>query len=81
MFHNQYTKNLFPNIYYLDNSNMQNIKIDDMRKLKNDLSKTSLNKNKTFIIMDNVESFNQKSLNAILKIIEEPGTNNHFFDI
>ena len=79
MFHNQYTKNLFPNIYYLDNSNMQNIKIDDMRKLKNDLSKTSLNKNKTFIIMDNVESFNQKSLNAILKIIEEPGTNNHFF--
>ena len=33
---------------------------------------------KRFIILDDVETFNLNCLNALLKILEEPGKNNHF---
>ena len=32
-----------------------------------------------FIIFDDVELFNNNSLNALLKIIEEPSKNNFFY--
>ena len=31
-----------------------------------------------FVILDDIELFNINSLNALLKIIEEPGNNNYF---
>ena len=34
--------------------------------------------NKRFVIFDDVECFNKNSLNALLKIIEEPSEKNHF---
>ncbi len=77
-FHLQFNENTFPNISYLDSSNFKNINIDDIRKLKIDLSKTSINNDLRFIILDGVENFNTNSLNALLKQIEEPSRNNYF---
>tara|TARA_X000001036_G_C20687038_1_gene808026 strand:- start:3357 stop:4289 length:933 start_codon:yes stop_codon:yes gene_type:complete len=77
-FHEQYQNNIFPNIIYLSGDDFRNIKIEDVRKLKKDLLKKPINNNKRFVILDDVEIFNVNSLNALLKVIEEPGTNNHF---
>ena len=35
-------------------------------------------KDKRFIILDDVETFNSNSLNALLKLIEEPSDTNYF---
>ncbi len=74
----QFRENLFPNIFHLEGANFKTVKIDLIRKLKSDLQKTSLNKGKRFIILDDVEIFNINSLNGLLKIIEEPSSNDHF---
>ena len=39
---------------------------------------TTISKNDRFIIFDDIELFNQNSLNALLKIIEEPSQRNYF---
>ena len=78
IFHNQLIKNIFSNILYINSSSYKNVKIDDMRKLKLDLLKPPLNNEKRFIIIDEIETFNTNSLNAILKLIEEPTKNNFF---
>ncbi len=77
-FYNQFTENMFPNILYLSGSNFQNVKVEDMRTLKDKLFKKSISIGKRFVILDDVETFNINSLNALLKIIEEPGENNFF---
>ncbi len=77
-FFKQNLSNTFPNIYYLNGSDFKNIKIEDIRNLKNNLLKTPILQKKRFIILDNVEIFNLNSLNGLLKLIEEPGENNHF---
>ncbi len=74
---NQINENLYPGIIYLDGSKLKNIKIDDIRNLKKDLLKTTFTE-KRFVILDDVELFNINSLNALLKVIEEPGKNNYF---
>ena len=73
-----YENDLFSNIIYLKGSEFKNIKIEDIRILKSNLLKTTLNNDKRFIIFDDVENFNTNSLNALLKLIEEPGPNNYF---
>ena len=77
-FLNQFIENLFPNILYLNGSDYRNVRIDDIRKIINDLNKSPIKKDKRFIILDDIDSFNINSLNALLKIIEDPGTNNFF---
>ncbi len=77
-FSSLYLQNAFPNLIYLKGSNFKNIKIDDIRILKNNLLKSPVMDNKRFIILDDVELFNINSINALLKVIEEPGKNNHF---
>ena len=77
-FHSQFLENTYPNIIYLSGSEYFNIKIDDIRKIKNKLIQTPIDNNKRFIIFDDVDLFNVQSLNALLKIIEEPGNYNHF---
>lgn len=77
-FNKQYIANSFSNIIYLSGDNYQKIKIDDIRSLKSQLLKTTLLNKKRFIILDDVELFNINSLNALLKIIEEPTINNFF---
>ncbi len=73
-----YENDLFSNIIYLKGSEFKNTKIEDIRILKSNLLKTTLNNDKRFIIFDDVENFNINSLNALLKLIEEPGANNYF---
>ena len=73
-----YENDLFSNIIYLKGSEFKNTKIEDIRILKSNLLKTTLNNDKRFIIFDDVENFNTNSLNALLKLIEEPGPNNYF---
>ena len=77
-FLNQFIENLFPNILYLNGSDYRNVRIDDIRKIINDLNKSPIKKDKRFIILDDIDSFNINSLNALLKFIEDPGTNNFF---
>ncbi len=77
-FLNQFIENLFPNILYLNGSDYRNVRIDDIRKIINELNKSPIIKDKRFIILDDIDSFNINSLNALLKIIEDPGKNNFF---
>jgi len=77
-FDNQYNQNIFQNIIYLSGSNFSNIKVENIRNLKSEILKSSLNNSKRFIILDDVEIFNNNSLNALLKLIEEPNKNNYF---
>ena len=74
-------------LYDLKNSNneniiyfcgLDNIKIDQIRDLKDQLQKSTLNNKKRFIILDNIEVFNTNCLNALLKSIEEPNIFNNF---
>ena len=80
-FHEQFLLDTFPNIHYLNGSDFKNVKIEDIRKLRNDLQKLPIYNDKRFIILDDVETFNLSCLNGLLKIIEEPGTNNYFIMI
>ena len=77
-FFNQFVENLYPNIIYLNGFDYKNIKIDDIRDIKKILNKSPIDNNKRFIILDDVETFNINSLNALLKIIEEPSKSNFF---
>ena len=70
--------NFFPNISNIKSSNNRKISIEDIRNLKDNLSNTPLLNDKRFIVLDDIETFNTNSLNAILKIIEEPADNNFF---
>ncbi len=70
--------NLYPNLIYLEGLAFKDIKIDDIRKLKILLLQKPINDEKRFIILDDVELFNLNCLNALLKIIEEPGNSNFF---
>ncbi len=75
---NQFQNDMFQNIIYLDGSNLDFVKIENIRNLKKTLLQSSLLNNKRFIILNDVELFNMNSLNALLKIIEEPSKNNFF---
>ena len=70
--------NTFPNIIYLSGSNYKNIKIEDIRNLKANLLKTTILNKERFIILDDVELFSLNSMNALLKIIEEPSLMDYF---
>ncbi len=80
-FNKQFFSNSFSNIIYLNGSNFKNIKIDDIRALKSLISKSTLLDKERFIILDDIELFNNNSLNALLKIIEEPSGYNYFIMI
>lgn len=75
---NQIKNNIFSNIIYLTGSDFKSVKIDDIRILKSKIFQSTIIKKDRFIILDDVELFNVNSLNALLKIIEEPNENNHF---
>ena len=77
-FHNQFINNIFPNIIYLNGSDYNNNKIEDIRNLKKMIYQTAISDKPRFIIFDDVELFNNNSLNSLLKIIEEPSKKNHF---
>ena len=77
-FYKQYLNDIFSNIIYLSGDNFRNVKIDDIRDLKSTILKTTISEKERFVILDDIELFNVNSLNALLKIIEEPLSNNYF---
>ena len=74
----EFKRNLFPNIIYLNGADNISIKVENIRDIKNKLLKSPLNDNKRFIILDDVEIYNTQSINALLKMIEEPNKSNYF---
>ena len=74
----QFQNNIFSNIIYINGANYKTVSIDDIRNLKKNILQTTISKNDRFIIFDDIELFNQNSLNALLKIIEEPSQRNYF---
>lgn len=74
----QFKNNIFQNIIYLQGSNYKSLKVDDIRNLKLIVQQSIITNKHRFIILDDVEHFNTNSLNALLKIIEEPSKTNFF---
>tara|TARA_B100000575_G_C23106436_1_gene638638 strand:- start:623 stop:1558 length:936 start_codon:yes stop_codon:yes gene_type:complete len=77
-FFTQFKNNIFSNIIYIKGSNYKSVKVDDIRNLKKEVLHSSILNKDRFIILDDVELFNKNSLNALLKIIEEPNKRNYF---
>lgn len=74
--------NIHPNFYNLSlGSKKKNIEIDQVRNLISFLSKTSLDQNFKFVLINDSEYLNQNSSNALLKTLEEPNPNTYFFVI
>ena len=78
IFYKKFNNGIFQNIIYLKGSDFKSLKVDDIRNLKSNILQSSIIKKNRFIILDDVELFNINSLNALLKIIEEPGERNNF---
>ncbi len=68
-----------PNLIIIDTiKEKKNIDIDQIRELILILNKSSFNKKERFVIIDNIETLNISSINALLKILEEPPKNTFF---
>ena len=68
-----------PNFFLLDVlQEKKNIDIKQIRILINDLNKFSLNKKPRFVLIDNIEFLNINSVNALLKVLEEPNEHVYF---
>ena len=77
-FFKKFKEGVFQNILYLKGSDFKSLKIDDIRNLKSIIQQSSMIDEDRFIILDDIELFNTNSLNALLKVIEEPSTKNYF---
>ena len=67
------------NFYLIDiDDEKKNIDISQIRQLINSLNKSSFNSKPRFILIDNIEYLNINSINALLKILEEPNENTYF---
>ena len=69
---------IFQNILHLKGSDFKSLKVDDIRNLKSIILQSTMINKERFIILDDIELFNKNSLNALLKIIEEPSKRNYF---
>jgi DNA polymerase-3 subunit delta' len=78
IFYNMVINKTSQEVLYLKVEEFKNIKIEDIRNLKKIISNTSLMNFPRFIVIDEVEFLNENSANALLKTLEEPGTNNFF---
>ena len=68
-----------PNFNLIDvGEDKKNIDINQIRELIINLSKSSFNHKNRFILIDNIELLNINSINALLKILEEPNKDINF---
>ena len=68
-----------PNFISIDvDDDKKNIYINQIRNLILILNKSSFNSKPRFVLIDNIELLNINSVNALLKIIEEPNENIYF---
>ena len=79
IFLSQIHSNIFPNVILIKGANYKSVKVEDIRNLKTKILQSTISNKDRFIIFDDIELFNQNSLNALLKIIEEPSKKNYFF--
>ena len=65
--------NSHPNFYLIDLlTEKKSIDVGQIREMINYTNKSTFNNMARFILIDNVENLNKNSVNALLKIIEEP---------
>ncbi len=68
-----------PNFELVDiNEEKKNIDINQIRNLISNLNKSSFNTKPRFVLLDNIEYLNKNSINALLKVIEEPNPSVYF---
>ena len=68
-----------PNFYLVDLLNdKKNIDVAQIREMITYTTKSTFNNKSKFILIDNIEYLNKNSINALLKIIEEPNENLFF---
>ncbi len=68
-----------PNFNLIDvEEGKKNIDIKQIRHLISNLNKSSFNSSLRFVLIDNINLLNMNSVNALLKVIEEPNDNIHF---
>jgi len=60
------------------NPEKKSIDVNQIRELISNLKKSSLNDKPRYILIDNIEYLNTNSINALLKILEEPSENVFF---
>ncbi len=67
------------NFFHIDvNDEKKTIDINQIRKLIENLNKSSFNNKPRFVLIDNIELLNKNAINAMLKILEEPNENINF---
>ncbi len=78
----QISNHSYPNLYYISNTDENGssleIKIEEIRKLKENLTGKLLNGGYRVIIIDTINDLNKSAQNALLKILEEPPVNTLF---
>jgi len=79
IFLKQFQNNIYSNIIYISGADFKSVKVDNIRNLKTSILQSTISNKDRFIIFDDIELFNHNSLNALLKIIEEPSKKNYFF--
>jgi len=68
-----------PNFILIDiDEDKKSIDINQIRNLISTLNKSSFNKKPRLVLVDNIELLNINSVNALLKILEEPNDNIYF---
>ena len=68
-----------PNLILVDvNVDKKMIDINQIRELISNLNKSSFNDKPRFVLIDNIEFLNINSVNALLKVLEEPNHNTFF---
>jgi len=71
--------NSHPNFYLIDLLNdKKNIDVTQVREMITYTNKSTFNNMARFVLIDNIESLNKNSVNALLKVIEEPNENIFF---
>jgi DNA polymerase III subunit delta' len=67
------------NLIVIDvNFDKKTIDINQIRELIINLNKSSFNNKPRFVLIDNIDLLNVNSINALLKVLEEPNQNIHF---
>ena len=71
--------NSHPNFFLIDLlTEKKNIDVGQIREMIGYTNKSTFNDSARFILIDNVENLNKNSINALLKVIEEPNENVFF---
>lgn len=77
--HKLILNNTHPNLHHVDiMEDKKIIEISQIRQMINYSTKSTFNNNERIILIDNVENLNLNSVNALLKIVEEPNENTLF---